>query len=103
MAGLGCGNEWGYSQLMLLRTQLGPVPFNISVNGLNEGTKCSLANSQMTPVWVAVLICMRVGKLCRGISTGEVNQEQFDEFKLKCWILHVGQNNCRQCYSLGRQ
>jgi len=51
----------------------GLVLFNIFNNDLDEGIKCSSVSLQMTPIWVGVSICLRVGRLCRGIWKGWIN------------------------------
>jgi len=50
---------------------LGLVLFNFFINHL-DGSAPSVS-LQVTPSWAGVLICSRVGRLCRGIWTGWID------------------------------
>jgi len=53
---------------------LGLVLFNIFLSMIwMRGLSAPSVSLQMTPSWVGVLICFRVGRLCRGIWTGWID------------------------------
>jgi len=59
------------------RVPLLPAMAKLQQNSLSmiwmRGLSASSVSLQMTPSWVAVSICLRVGRLCRGIWTGWID------------------------------
>lgn len=60
-------------------------------------------SSQMTPIWPGVLICWRVGRLCRDLD--RLNQSAGNDSmrfnKVKFQMLHFSYTNPMQRYKLG--
>jgi len=69
---LNPGGSW--SQVMFPRAQYWAQLCLISLSMiLTRGLSAPSVSLQMTPSWAAVLICLRVGRLCRGIWTDWIN------------------------------
>ena len=60
---------------------------------------CCLLHSS----WEEVAVCLGLGRLFRGIWTGWITGLRPTALKFnrtKCWVLHCGHNNPRQCHML---
>lgn len=76
--GAQSGGDWIYIQLVASHllccpeSGSGPLLFDIFDN-LKKASGALSVNLQTTPSWVGVLMCWRVGRLCRGIWMGWVD------------------------------
>ncbi|KAK4818773.1 hypothetical protein QYF61_019119 [Mycteria americana] len=79
--------------------------FNIFINDLDKGIECTLSKFADDTELGGSVVCLRVGRLCRGIWAGWIDGlrpvMRFD--KVKCWVLHLGHNNPVQHYRLGEE